>query len=565
MNPPGWPGLGHTSNPFLLPHMGMHVQNNFNPNSVSGVHRFLTTTPLPGSQDQVERPSEQQQQQGGGGDNIQQVNTVPVSAAAAPEEGRSNTTTHVIDVHVPFQPLRQISVDLMTNWPEPDQQQPGNLSTHEQQQLPFDASESDGVAQNDALQHFQNQLESDLDNTVSKGTPQKRKRNAKPMPETWKKNVRKAKRAKGETYQSATGKMIPAKSIKYVDCSKCRLRCSETISDEQRNKIFESYWGTGSYVRQRDFLCSHIFEEEKARCTVKGESSRKREWTRQYWLPNKSGKLHRVCKSFFLATLDVGSKTIDYALKKRIGGFFCDDDQRGKHEPTNKVSEDKLDFIRNHIESFRNLSVSPNKKKKNGRIVLPSDLNIRKMYQLYKDAAEASGHPVQKEHVYRRIFNMEYNITFQEVKKDGKPPDEQTPSQTVSTAPASAPIFVVKSAEQSHHNLITKHIEQVQMEANQNNQQIKERNRQIHLMKSQTQTNSQQQAGTSQQSGDSVHTSLQQHAITSHAMPQYSSAPPPPAHFVLQSNHSRPLDAVNMSMSQFPVHPTFLHHHHANN
>lgn len=541
MNPP-WP-LSHGGGSFIFPPPVGMTQNHFD--SATGV-RFITTPLQMNGGDQRE-PGHHQQ------------------AMRQLTDDREPTPQQILDnVQASFPPLRQISVDLMNSWTETDQQQHQSHATQQTQSdtnQPAHSSNYDANA-NDvttvALQHIQNHLQSELAIVAPKPHVQKRKRSTKPMPETWKKNVRKTKRAKGEMYLSATGKLVPAKRIKTVDCSKCWLHCSDTISNDQQDAIFQSYWATGSYVRQRDFLCSHVIEEEKARTTVKGEPARKREWTRQYWLPKKSGKLVRVCKSFFLATLDVGCKTIDYALKKRKGGFFCDADQRGKHEPTNKVSEDKLDCIRQHIESFWHLNVSPSKKKKNGRIVLPADYNIRKMYQMYKDKAAELGEMPQKEHVYRRIFNMEYNISFAflEPKKDVaiRIPVDQAKFENVTT-PSSAPaVLIVKSSELqvTSHN---KHIDSMASSSGQSgNHLLKNRARSLLIMK----PDRPPPPLSLPQSSEHMQVLHPPSLNISHSMPQHSVAP-----FVLPSNPPRSLDAA-VNMSQFSVHPSFIHPHHAN-
>ena len=63
----------------------------------------------------------------------------------------------------------------------------------------------------------------------------------------------------GREYTSfTTKKVVPKKSVNWVDCSKCRLKCTERISEEQRAEINCSYWSTGKYARQKDFICSTV-------------------------------------------------------------------------------------------------------------------------------------------------------------------------------------------------------------------------------------------------------------------------------------------------------------------
>ena len=60
----------------------------------------------------------------------------------------------------------------------------------------------------------------------------------------------------------------------------------------------------------------------------------------------------RVCKKFFLKTLDIGKKTVDYALKKQQNGTFQETDMRGKMLSANKTPEERVNGVCKHIESF---------------------------------------------------------------------------------------------------------------------------------------------------------------------------------------------------------------------
>lgn len=70
------------------------------------------------------------------------------------------------------------------------------------------------------------------------------------------KNVRKRQRNFRKGYISRTGKTVAEKSVKPPCTEKCRLKCRDKITEEQRQEIFECYWGLGTLKRQRDFLNS---------------------------------------------------------------------------------------------------------------------------------------------------------------------------------------------------------------------------------------------------------------------------------------------------------------------
>jgi hypothetical protein len=74
----------------------------------------------------------------------------------------------------------------------------------------------------------------------------------KPNPETWKRNVAKDLLNKGLAYNSTIGIEIPAKSMKEPCSLKCMQRCREKISEEQPQKIFNSFYKHGNKTRQWD-------------------------------------------------------------------------------------------------------------------------------------------------------------------------------------------------------------------------------------------------------------------------------------------------------------------------
>ena len=50
----------------------------------------------------------------------------------------------------------------------------------------------------------------------------------------------------------------------------------------------------------------------------------------------------RVCKKFFIQTLDISDKMIRCTLSRKTHGTFEGTDKRGKHTPDNKTSDDML-------------------------------------------------------------------------------------------------------------------------------------------------------------------------------------------------------------------------------
>lgn len=93
-------------------------------------------------------------------------------------------------------------------------------------------------------------------------------------------------------------------------------------------------------------------------------------------------------------------------------------DQRGKHEPGNKISEDMLESVRCHIRSFPTFRSHYSRKDAPHKKYLSPDLNVGKMYSLYVIKCKDDSVTPVKEPIYRRIFNYEFNLSFYKLRID---------------------------------------------------------------------------------------------------------------------------------------------------
>ena len=234
----------------------------------------------------------------------------------------------------------------------------------------------------------------------------------KATPENWKRNIKKKLKLQGKEYLTESGKCVSEKSVEKVDCSKCRFKCSSEVNESKRQEIFRQFWNIGNYERQRAFVASYVTEQKS-----KGLEGCIREMARTYFLPYADGNV-RVCKKFFLATLSIGKKVVDYALKKKVSGVYVGTDMRGKKPSGNKFPSHVIDFVHKHIESFPR-TASHYTRKDSQREYLDQNLNIRKMYKLYTELASQEGMTeVISERSYRKIFCENYNLSFFKPKKD---------------------------------------------------------------------------------------------------------------------------------------------------
>lgn len=245
---------------------------------------------------------------------------------------------------------------------------------------------------------------------LAKENPKKKIKNE----EQWKRNIRKAKRIKGESYTGYRGIKKHPRPLLPIPClEKRKHKCKDLVSEQQRQEIYAAFRGLSCSDDQRQFVCNHIEQNLKKRTTRNLEKSRKT-YTCIYSF-TVNGTKCIVCREFFKATLNVTDAFMRSSIKKRSSSGILTKDQRGKHRPANKLPEDAERFIRDHILSFPSVE-SHYCRKKSSKKYLDASLNISIMYRLYRDLCNGNSKPVTMEK-YRQIFK-EYNLGFFRPKKD---------------------------------------------------------------------------------------------------------------------------------------------------
>ena len=132
----------------------------------------------------------------------------------------------------------------------------------------------------------------------------------------------------------------------------------------------------------------------------------------------KGEESFRVCKSFYLSTLAVSQKMI-YGVheKKEEVCVIVKPDGRGKHNNHYKVTQEEKEKVIAHINSFPVIDSHYCRAKTNKKY-LEVDLNIEKMYDLYKEKCLTEGISYVKPSYYRYLFNTNFNIAFHVPKID---------------------------------------------------------------------------------------------------------------------------------------------------
>ena len=125
----------------------------------------------------------------------------------------------------------------------------------------------------------------------------------------------------------------------------------------------------------------------------------------RYYIPCQ-GENVRVCKVFYLTTLDISHKRVCtyHNLKQAMGGTPVH--LRWGDSANNVVPQAMKDGIESHY------CRSTNKE------YLAQELSITVLYDKYVNQCQESGRNPCKLHLYRQIFNQEFNIDFHVPKKD---------------------------------------------------------------------------------------------------------------------------------------------------
>ncbi|CAH1983743.1 unnamed protein product [Acanthoscelides obtectus] len=217
-------------------------------------------------------------------------------------------------------------------------------------------------------------------------------------------NARKFRNSGGE-FIGHRKLLKPARAAQDLADHHCRYQCN-SFSNEDRQQIFEDYWNLSSWNLQTAFLTACM--ETRAPLKRKLGVEPRKQASVQIKLVGK-----RVCKLFLLKTLNISQKRYDNVLKKRNRTGVAPTDQRGRHTPANKISDNDIAIIKGHIKSFPKYSSHYSRVKNPHTKYLSGELSIHKMYNLYLQYCQENNiqNPV-KESFYRFIFTTQFNLRF---------------------------------------------------------------------------------------------------------------------------------------------------------
>ena len=199
-------------------------------------------------------------------------------------------------------------------------------------------------------------------------------------------------------------------------CECVRLKCYEKITEQQRQIIIKNFNGMETYNAQNLYLfglmSSHRIKKRRPRNAENVAVFHENVYTYKVRVPvpNDDNLINEVpvCFKAFKSLHGITSRRVQ-SLQESFKKTGCAPiDGRGKYTHDHcKTDIDVIQAVKNHISSFKGRPSHYSKSKSN-ITYLPESLNIKKMYDMYKDLNVP---PVSYE-FYRKIINNNFNIKF---------------------------------------------------------------------------------------------------------------------------------------------------------
>ncbi|KAH9641275.1 hypothetical protein HF086_017407 [Spodoptera exigua] len=255
--------------------------------------------------------------------------------------------------------------------------------------------------------------------TLTLKTTRKRQR----CPEEWTNLKRKCLKNLGKKYVTKKGKAVDEKTMR-PSC-KCRYKCSDKISHQQRLNCFTKFWQLGDRAKQWNFIIKYSDKMKKKRC-LNQDTPNNRKYTYKYYLPLITGSSEshcakeEVCQTMFINTLAVSTRILKTAWKKYDGSAIVEEDRRGRHDNHKVVLDDAMKkSVCDHVRAFAPVE-SHYIRKNSQKLFLEGNLSIAKMFKWYLEWFNPEKYTSKATTVrqYRDIVNSNFNLAFHIPKKD---------------------------------------------------------------------------------------------------------------------------------------------------
>lgn len=200
----------------------------------------------------------------------------------------------------------------------------------------------------------------------------------------WKRNISKNNRAEGKAYKSIYNKKQVPKRTTGQPC-KCIHKCFTNITDIEKLSLLETFKLMKNKEKQDTYPCGLITIKniQRHRPKEKGKTIINRQFACSYKI-RISAKEIPVCKLAFCSLFGIGKSVVNRLVNNLKTNAPSPSDLRRKHlNRPNKIPEDVLLKINNHINSFPKCESHYSRCDNLNVKYLSPELNISKMHKLY--------------------------------------------------------------------------------------------------------------------------------------------------------------------------------------
>lgn len=213
-------------------------------------------------------------------------------------------------------------------------------------------------------------------------------------------------------------KVVAGRKIKPPCEDKCRLHCKTKFTETERQTIFEEFWAIGDIEKQRHYILNAMKTVKPKYRYVRADAIYNRSNNQSFYLKcGVNSEPIRVCKNFFMATLDITFRMIRTTLEKQSETGVIDSDHRGRKVGKSVLDDSLTQSVKDHINSIPRIE-SHYLRAQSTREFIEGGKTLIQLYRDYKALSEANNKLFVKETMYRHIFNTQFNISFFTPKKD---------------------------------------------------------------------------------------------------------------------------------------------------
>ena len=204
------------------------------------------------------------------------------------------------------------------------------------------------TAGSDRSTELEQQPENSIADDEVKQQPHNTVRRKPSRPETWKRNKAKVWRESGKQYINVAGKTVSARKIQHRKHSfNCRMKCEDKMTADDRQVIHDEFWTLSESQKRNYFARTTCRESKKRTRTDRGRRTNKirsRVYSYKYYFVVNDVRV-QVCKSYYLATLDISNTRICtyYATRNQSTGTPSQR-QQGRHVKKGLLMNTEMPF-----------------------------------------------------------------------------------------------------------------------------------------------------------------------------------------------------------------------------